>query len=57
MATKDEAQEALFAQIKKAAETIDDNGYVNPGHRASILRGLALAYCHAAGGPQPGSTD
>lgn len=46
------AQQAIFEMIEKTAKDARlEEYYVE--QRAEILKGLALAYRYAAGGPQP----
>ena len=53
MAAKDEAQNALFEQIRVQTEAVGKSS-VPAASKATALRNLALAYRYAAGGQQPG---
>ena len=53
MASKTEAQDALFAAIKNELDHID-NWVVSA--RPGVIRELAVAYRLAAGGAQPGGS-
>lgn len=53
MASKDEAQQAIFTEVKAVIEGSKDSP---TGHRAEVLRKAAIAYRLAAGGQQPGGS-
>lgn len=55
MATKTDAQDALFDAITKTTEEAL-GAHASVTARASALRDLALAYRYAAGGQQPGAS-
>ena len=53
--TKEEAQDALFAEIKRQIENLGQSNAGNASYQSNALRDIALAYRYAAGGAQPGS--
>jgi hypothetical protein len=55
MATKDEAQNAIFAEIARQIAEIEGERMQGPTQASTIQR-LALAYRYAAGGQQPGGS-
>ena len=52
---KGEAQNAIFEGITRVAGELEAKHAYQPQNAAEVLVRLALAYRHAAGGPQPGS--
>lgn len=55
MSTKNEAWEAIYTQVARLANGLENSTY-NDDMQCAMLRDLAVAFRLAAGGSQPGSS-